>query len=64
MFDDNKNVVDSSVTPNGKIHKRHIALSFHRVKESIAARIVIYQFVDGKHNPVDSLSKNWAHNDV
>ena len=49
------------MTPNGKIHKRHVALSFHRVIESIAAGIINYQFIDGKHNPADVLSKHWAH---
>ena len=64
VFVYNKTVVDSSVTPNGKIHKRHVALSFHRVRENIAAGIVSYQFIDGKHKPEDVLSNNWAHNDV
>ena len=32
VLGDNKSLVDSSVTPNGKIYKRHIALSFHRVR--------------------------------
>ena len=31
-FGDDKSVVDSSMTPNGKIHKRHVALSFYRVR--------------------------------
>ena len=64
MFGDNKSVVDSSMTPHGKIHKRHVALSFHRVRESIAAKVVSYHFIDGKSNPADILSKHWAHHDV
>ena len=64
MFGDNKSAVDSSVTPNGKIHKRHIALSFDGVREFIAAETVTYQFIDGKRNPADALSKHWAHNDI
>ena len=64
MFGDNKSVVDSSMTPHGKMRKRHIALSFHRVRESIAAKIVSYHFIDGKDNPADILSKHWAHNDI
>ena len=59
---DNKSLVDSSMTPNENIHKHRVVLSFHRVRESIAAEIVSYQFIDGKHNPEDVLSKNWAHN--
>ena len=47
-----------------KRHKRHAALSFHRVRESIAAKIISYHFIEGKHNPADVLSKHWAHNDV
>ena len=42
MFGENKSVVDSNMTPNGKIHKLHIALSFHRVRESISSEIVNY----------------------
>ena len=64
MFGDNKIAVDSSMTPNGKVHKLHTELSFHRFRESIAAEIVTYQFIDGKHKPSGLLSKNWAHNDV
>ena len=64
MFGDNKSVVDSSMTPHGKIHKRHVALSFHRVREAIAANIINYQFIDGKINPADVLSKHWGHTDV
>ena len=47
MFGDNKSVVDSSMSPNVKIHKHHVVLSFHRVRESIASGIVTYQFIDG-----------------
>ena len=64
MFGDNKSVVDSSMIPNGKIYNRHIALSFHRVRESIAFGIVNYLFIDGKHNPVNGLGKHWAYNDI
>ena len=64
MFGDNKSVVDSSMTPNGKIRERHVALSFYRVRKYAAAGIVTYQFIDGKHIPEDALSKHWEHNDI
>ena len=64
MFGDNKSIVISSMTPHGKIHKRHVALSFHRVRDAIAANIINYQFIDGKLNPADILSKHWGHNDI
>ena len=63
MFSDNKSVVDSNMTPHGMTHK-HIALSFHRIRESIAAKIIYYHYIDGKDNHVDILSKHWAHNDI
>ena len=56
MLGDNKSVVDSSMTPNGNVHKRHVSLSFYRVRESAAAGIINYQIVDGKHNPAYILS--------
>ena len=31
MFGDNESVVNSATTPHGKLHKRHIMLSYHRV---------------------------------
>lgn len=57
MFDDNKIVVDISVTPNSKTHERHIELSFNRVIESVHAVIFNY-------NPEDVLSKYWTHSEI
>jgi hypothetical protein len=47
MFGDNKTVVESSIRPHAKLHKRHMALSFYRVREAIAAKIVAFHHVDG-----------------
>ena len=64
MFGDNDSVVNSSMIPQGKIRKRHVALSFNRVREAIAAKIRSYQFMSGKINPADVLSKNWSRHCV
>ena len=64
MFGDNKSVVDSSMTPHAKIHKRHIALAFHRVREAIAAKIVNFHFINGNINPADILSKHWSYRQI
>jgi hypothetical protein len=40
VFGDNKTVVESSIRPHDKLHKRHMTLSFHRVREAIAAKTV------------------------
>ena len=61
MFGDNKSVVDSGTIPHAKLHKRHTALSFHRVREAIAAGIIGFYFLPGELNPADILSKHWAY---
>ena len=64
MFGDNKTVVDSSTIPHGKLHKRHTALSFHRVREAIASKMVEFHHLPGSVNPADILSKHWAYSDI
>jgi hypothetical protein len=58
MFGDNKSVVDSSMQLNAKLHKHHTMLSFHRVREAIAAGILGFYFLPGEDNPADILSKH------
>jgi hypothetical protein len=57
MFGDNESAVNSSNIPAGKLHKRHVALSWHRVRESIAAKILYFIHIPGAMNPSDMLSK-------
>jgi hypothetical protein len=64
MFGDNKTVVDSSTSPAAKLHKRHTALSFHRVREAIAAKMIAFYHVDGSLNPADILSKHWGYSQI
>jgi hypothetical protein len=49
---------------DAKLHKRHNALSFHRVREAITAGYIQYFHVPGKSNPADVLSKHWGYSDV
>jgi hypothetical protein len=61
MFGDNKTVVENSIQAHAKLRKRgHMALSFHRVREAIAAKIIGFYHVDGVRNPADILSKHWG----
>ena len=64
MFGDNESVVNSSVKVHAKLHKRHNALSFHRVREAIASGFVIFHHIQGTTNPADILSKHWSHNSI
>ena len=64
LFGDNESVVKSCFNPNGKLHKRHVMLSWHRVREMIAAGIMAFIHIPGVTNPADILSKHWAHHQV
>jgi hypothetical protein len=56
--------VNSSSIPHAKLHKRHIMLSIHRVRESIAAKLMTFNFIPGDNNPADILSKAWGYSQV
>jgi hypothetical protein len=49
---------------NAKLQKRHTMLSFHRVREAIAAKILGFYFLSGDDNPADILSKHWGYTQV
>jgi hypothetical protein len=64
MFGDNETVVESSIRPHAKLHKRHTALSFHRVREAIASKFIVFYHIPGVINPADVLSKHWGYQQV
>ena len=64
VFGDNKSMVDSSTIPHSKLHKRHNALSFHRVREAVASQIIAMYHLDGIYNPADILSKHWGYQQI
>jgi hypothetical protein len=64
MFGDNKSVISSASVPDSKLQKRHLALSFHRVRAAIAAKVLGFYFIDGIDNPADILSKHWGYQQV
>ena len=59
MFGDNESVVNTASAPHSKLSKRHVALSYHRTREAIAAGITSFLHIPGKANPSDILSKHW-----
>jgi hypothetical protein len=61
VFGDNKSVINASLTPHAKLHKRHNALSFHHVQEAVASKYVTIFHLPGKYNPANILSKHWAY---
>ena len=64
MFGDDESVTNSSMLSHAKLHKRHSALSFHRVREAKAAGIVNFYHITSKDNPADILSKHRGYQQV
>ena len=61
LFGDNQLVVNTSNVPQ---YKRHNALSFHRVREAVAAKILSFNHIPGNINPADVLSKHWGYQQI
>lgn len=59
MFGDNESVVNTASVPHSRLVKRHNALSYHKTRESIAAKTTRFTHCRGKTNPSDILSKHW-----
>ncbi|KAL7570520.1 hypothetical protein ACA910_004296 [Epithemia clementina (nom. ined.)] len=64
MLGDNKSVVTSGTLPHSILNKRHNALAYHRVCEAIAAKIILFYWIESKANKADIFSKHWDHASV
>ena len=64
LFGDNESVTKSANLPQSALKKRHVALSFHRVREAVASDWLIFAHIPGDHNPADILSKHWGYHQV
>jgi hypothetical protein len=64
MFGDNKTVVNSCAMPKAGLHKRHVLILFHRIREAVAARVLHFIHIPGANNPADVLSKLWGYQSV
>ena len=64
MFGDNKSVVTTSTVPHSLLSKRHNILSYHRVREAIAAKILVFHWCVSSQNKSDILSKHWEFSKV
>ncbi|CAJ1965974.1 unnamed protein product [Cylindrotheca closterium] len=64
MSGDNESVMNSSSQPEAKLHNQHVALSFHHVKEAVAANMLSFIHIDSALNPADILSKYWGHQQI
>ena len=64
MFGDNKSVVTSSTVPHSLLSKRHNILSYHRVRDANAAKILVFHWYESSQNKSDILSKPWQFSKV
>jgi hypothetical protein len=64
LLGDNESVVKSGTLPQNQLHKRHLMLSYHYVRENVAAGVIRFAFIRGEYNPADTLSKHWAYQAV
>ena len=57
VFCDNKSVITNSITPGSKLKKKHVSISYHRVRESIATGVITIAYIPSKDNLADLLTK-------
>ena len=61
---DNESMVNSATIPEARLHKRHNILSFHFVRNIIAAQYINLQHLNSQFNISDILSKHWSYQSV
>ena len=57
VFGDNLSVIQNANNPDAVIKKKHVAISFHLVREAIAAKIIAPSHVYSQQNFADILTK-------
>jgi len=57
IFGDNLGVIQSAANPAADLSKKHVAISFHCVREAIAARILEPYWIPGEFNIPDICTK-------
>ena len=61
MVGDNKSVITSATIPQSVLNKRHNMLSYNRVREASAAKILDFYWCSSDQNKSNILSKHWEH---
>ena len=61
MFGYKNSVVTSSTIPQSILNKRHNMLSYHRLREAIAAKILVFHWCSSDQNRSDILNNHWEH---
>ena len=61
LFGENRSVVTSATLLHSTLTKHHNILTFHRVREGIAAKLMAFYWIQSVYNFSDMLSKHWDH---
>ena len=61
VFGDNLSVIQSSANPGHDLSKKHVAISFHVVREAIAAGIIESYWLRGEYNISNIMTKQIPH---
>ena len=61
LFGDNTSVVTSATLPHSTLTKHHNILTFHTVREAIAAKLMAFYWIQSAYNLSDKISKHWDH---
>ena len=54
---DNNSVVLNTTLPSSTLKKKHNAISYHRIREAVAAKIIEVHHIKGTDNIADILTK-------
>jgi hypothetical protein len=57
MLGDNMSVVLNTTIPSSSLNKKHLACSYHRIREAIAGKFVKFGHVRSEHNFADINTK-------
>ena len=57
LYGDNMSVVLSTSVPSSVLKKKMLALCYHRVREAVAAKIIVYKHIRSERNKADILTK-------
>ena len=57
LYGDNLGVIQNAANKDAEIKKKHVSISFHFVREAIAAGIIVPYWLKGKFNISDIMTK-------
>ena len=57
IFGDNLSVIQSAANPGHDLNKKHVAISFHVVREAVAAGIIEPYWIKSENNMSDIMTK-------